>query len=123
MLNSRITGPIVEVMRPGILTSVQDLGRSGYQSLGIAEAGAMDTLSLVAANRLIDNPDGAAALEMTVAGPRLRFLNSALFSLTGADLSARLDERPLSPGRPYRAAPNQILSFGKRKKLPWNVMT
>ena len=75
----------------------------------------MDTLSLVAANRLVDNPDCAAALEMTVVGPRLRFLNSAIFSLTGADLSARLDEGHLSPGKPYRAAPNQILSFGKRK--------
>jgi antagonist of KipI len=115
MLNSRTPEPIIQVIRPGVLTSIQDMGRAGYQSLGIAEAGAMDTLSLVAANRLVDNPDCAAALEMTVVGPRLRFLDSAIFSLTGADLSARLDEGPLSPGKRYTAAPDQILSFGKRE--------
>jgi len=89
----------------------------GYQGLGIAEAGAMDTGSLVAANRLVDNPDdGAAALEITVVGPKLRFLVPALFSLTGADLSARLEEKPIRPGRSQWAGTGQVLSFGLRRR-------
>ena len=76
---------LLEVLTPGALTSLQDKGRHGYQSLGIAEAGAMDAWSLVAANRLAGNPDNAAALEITIVGPKLRFLAPAWFSLAGAD--------------------------------------
>ena len=56
---------VLEIIQPGALTSIQDLGRKGYQRLGIAEAGAMDTISFVAANRLVGNPDNAAGLEVT----------------------------------------------------------
>ncbi len=108
--------PVLEVLRPGALSSLQDLGRPGYQSLGIAEAGAMDSFSLVQANRLLGNPDAAAALEITLVGPKLRFLRAAVFALSGADLSARLDDRPLAPGAVYGAQANQVLSFGARKK-------
>jgi antagonist of KipI len=108
--------PILEVLKPGILTSVQDCGRFGYQSLGIAESGAMDTWSLVAANRLLHNPSNAAGLEITLAGPKLRFLDSTWFSLTGADLSATLDEIALRPGACYQAREGQVLSFGLRRQ-------
>ena len=69
----RSSTPYLRVLRPGAQSSVQDLGRPGYQSLGIAEAGAMDCYSLVQANRLLGNPDNAAALEMTLVGPKLLF--------------------------------------------------
>jgi antagonist of KipI len=98
-----------------MLTSLQDKGRFGYQFLGIAEAGAMDMFSFVAANRLVGNPDNAAALEITVLGPTLRFLNRAVFSLTGADLTAALDVKALKPGFTYLAQKGQQLSFGRRK--------
>jgi len=107
--------PLMEVLRPGAQSSLQDLGRHGYQSLGIAESGAMDSYSLVQANRLLNNPDAAAGLEMTLVGPKLRFVRAADFALTGADLSARLDDRPLSPGAACHAQPGQVLSFGARQ--------
>ena len=108
--------PVLEVVQPGALTSIQDIGRRGYQRLGIAEAGAMDTTSLVAANRLVGNPDNAACLEITVVGPNLRCLSDIIFGLAGADLSGHQDGAPLAPGRWYEARSGQTLRFGKRSR-------
>jgi len=108
--------PVLEVVQPGALTSIQDIGRRGYQRLGIAEAGAMDTTSLVVANRLVGNPDNAACLEITVVGPKLRCLSDIIFGLAGADLSGHLDGTPLAPGRWYEARSGQTLRFGKRSR-------
>lgn len=108
--------PFLEVLRPGAQSSVQDRGREGYQRLGIAEAGAMDGYALVQANRLLGNPDRAAALEMTLVGPKLAFQRDGAFALAGADLSASLDGRPLAPGRAYRARAGQVLRFGARQR-------
>jgi antagonist of KipI len=106
--------PTMEIVHPGILTTVQDRGRFGYQSLGIAESGAMDTFALVAANRLVGNSDDSAGLEITLSGPKIRFLAETWASLTGADLSARLNNRPLRPGAIFRAGVNDLLAFGPR---------
>jgi biotin-dependent carboxylase-like uncharacterized protein len=85
----------IEVIDGGMLTTIQDLGRYGYQRYGVPTSGAMDLFSLRAANRLVGNPDGAACLEMTLVGPRLRFLAPATIAVTGADLGAHLDGRPV----------------------------
>jgi|Deesub1362B_J571_1020462.scaffolds.fasta_scaffold04502_4 antagonist of KipI len=110
----KMSSPVFEVLSPGILTTVQDLGREGYLTLGIAESGAMDAFSLVAANRLLGNPDHAAGLEITVAGPKLRCLRRTLVSLTGAHLSARLNQRPLSPGTVFEVREDDLITFGGR---------
>jgi antagonist of KipI len=81
----------IEVIDGGMLTTVQDLGRLGYQRYGVPTSGALDLFSLRAANRLAGNRDDAAGLEMTLLGPRLKFLVPATIALTGADLGARLD--------------------------------
>ncbi|MCF8040978.1 MAG: biotin-dependent carboxyltransferase family protein [Desulfarculaceae bacterium] len=111
----RSSTPYLRVLRPGAQSSVQDLGRPGYQSLGIAEAGAMDCYSLVQANRLLGNPDNAAALEMTLVGPKLSFERAGSFALAGADLSAKLDDCPLTPGKAYTAEAGQVVKFGARR--------
>jgi antagonist of KipI len=85
----------IEVVDGGMLTTVQDLGRFGYQRYGVPTSGAMDLFSLRAANRLVGNLEEAAGLEITLVGPRLRFLAPATIALTGADLGARLDDRPV----------------------------
>jgi KipI family sensor histidine kinase inhibitor len=77
---------VLEVIAPGLLTTVQDLGRSGYQRLGVPASGAVDLLAMRAANALVGNPAGAAGLEITVEGPTLRFLEGARIAITGADL-------------------------------------
>ena len=108
--------PCLTVLFPGALTTVQDLGRVGYQRLGIAESGSMDTLSAVLANRLLNNPDTAAVLEIALIGPKLRFLAPTWLSLTGADISPRLDGSSLETGASFRADEGQVLSFGHCRK-------
>ncbi len=82
---------IIDVVDGGMLTTVQDLGRYGYQRYGVPTSGAMDLFSLRAANRLVGNLDEAAGLEMTLVGPRLRFVAPATIAVTGADLGARIN--------------------------------
>ena len=77
--------PAVAVERGGLLTTVQDLGRPGFQRYGVPWSGAADPASLVFANRAVGNPDGAAGLECTLAGPVLRFRRPVLAALGGAD--------------------------------------
>ncbi len=88
----------IEVVKPGALTTVQDLGRPGFAQLGIPRSGAADRSSLKLANRLVGNAEGAAALECTLIGPSLLFQNDALIAITGAEISARLggEELPLN---------------------------
>jgi KipI family sensor histidine kinase inhibitor len=80
----------VEVVSPGLLTTVQDLGRRGYQRYGLPVCGPVDEFALPAANVLAGNPPGAAGLELTVSGPVLRFHADTLLALTGGDLACRL---------------------------------
>jgi antagonist of KipI len=79
----------------GLFTTVQDLGRPGQARLGVSAAGAADATALVVANRLAGNPDGAAALEMTLKGGRFRFDAEAYVALAGADMQAAVDGRTL----------------------------
>jgi len=72
------------VLRAGPLTTVQDLGRPGYAHLGVPRSGALDEPALRAANRLVGNEPGAAGLEITLTGCRLRFRRPALVAVTGA---------------------------------------
>lgn len=102
----------LEVVEGGLQTTVQDLGRPGYGRFGVTLNGAADRASLVAANRLVGNPDGAAALEITLLGPRLRFHRPVTIVLAGADLGASLAGRPLPPGERRRALPGDELAFG-----------
>jgi antagonist of KipI len=85
----------ISVEDAGLFTTVQDLGRPGHARLGVSAAGAADATALVVANRLAGNPDGAAALEMTLKGGRFRFDAEAYVALAGADMQAAIDGRTL----------------------------
>ncbi len=100
----------MEVIEPGLLTTVQDRGRYGRQRFGVPVSGAMDTFSLRAANLLVGNDQGAACLEMTVVGPRLRFTERAVIALTGGDLAMRLDGEPVPRWQAVRVAGGSVLS-------------
>ncbi len=93
-----------------ILTSVQDLGRPGWQRYGVPSAGAMDSFALEAGNRLVGNPPGAAALEIT-AGAAFEILEPALLALTGASLGALLDGQPLPAWTAVFARPGAQLQL------------
>jgi biotin-dependent carboxylase-like uncharacterized protein len=106
----------LQVRRPGLLTTVQDLGRPGMGRFGVSPSGAMDPLALRVANRLVDNPDGAAALEITAVGPEIEFGARTRFALAGGNLSAALDARALAVWRSHVASAGQRLTFGARRQ-------
>jgi len=85
---------VIEVLRAGSLTTVQDLGRPGLAHIGVPPSGASDPRSLGLANRLVGNPDGAPGLEATLQGPALRFHRPASVALAGAPCRARAAGRP-----------------------------
>lgn len=106
----------VEVVSPGLLTSIQDAGRPGHEHLGISPSGAADPVSLLLANRLVNNLSSEAALEMTLLGPTLRFECDAVIALTGADFGAEVDGRKLMTYRTHTIAAGQVLRLGPGKR-------
>ena len=101
----------IEVLDGGLLTTVQDLGRFGSQQYGVPVSGAMDVWALRAANRLVGNDEGAAALEVTLAGPVLRFDGPGVVAVTGGDLGPCLDGRPMALWQAVGVSAGTELSF------------
>jgi antagonist of KipI len=103
------------VERPGLLTTVQDLGRFGFQRFGMPVGGAMDSVAVRLANRLVGNPDEAAALEITVQGPELVFQTDAIIAVTGADLSPTINLKPVALWTTLAVRYGSTLAFGARR--------
>lgn len=103
---------IIELLDGGLLTTVQDMGRYGYQRYGVPVSGAMDLLALRVANILVGNQEGEAGLEITLVGPRLRFLADTVISITGADLAPHLNDEPVSMWQAVAVPRGGTLSFG-----------
>lgn len=99
----------------GLLSTVQDLGRTGFQQYGMPVGGAMDSLSLQLANMLVGNPRGAACVEATLSGPQIRFVGTARFAICGADLQPMLNHQTVQNNRMYSASDGDRLSFQGRK--------
>lgn len=106
----------IEVIKPGLSTSVQDLGRPGYYHLGIPESGGMDRYALRAANLLVGNAEGDAVLEVTFQGPELRFTENALVAVTGADLEPRVEGIPEANWMSFAVKKGQLLTFAFLKR-------
>src|SRR5215211_5366384 len=94
----------LRVIQPGMLTTVQDLGRPGLARYGVTPGGALDRRALILGNRLLGNDSAAAALEITLTGPVLRFSASTVIAVTGANLGARLNGRLLPLWEPVPLA-------------------
>jgi biotin-dependent carboxylase-like uncharacterized protein len=90
----------VEVLAPGLLTTVQDRGRHAHRALGIGSAGAVDAFSARIANLLLGNPEDAALLEITLSGPRLRFESAIEIAICGGDIDARCNGTVIPGWRP-----------------------
>lgn len=105
----------IEVLDGGMLTTVQDVGRAGYQRYGVPVAGAVDVFALRCANRLVGNADTDAGIEMTLGGPMLRFEVDTVAALTGADLDPRLNDRPLRSGQAFSVRRGDILTFAGQR--------
>jgi antagonist of KipI len=100
------------VESPGLLTSVQDLGRAGFGPIGVSASGAADPVSLRLGNLLLGNEPGAAVLEMTVLGGGFVFPDGAIVALTGADFGAALNGQPIEMWTPHAALPGARLALG-----------
>ena len=108
-----LTMPGIEVLSPGTLTTVQEWpGRLGLWDVGVPPSGPMDPLAHRMANRMVGNPPGTAALEMTVTGATLRFDSDAVIALAGAQMDAQLDGRPVSFWEPIAAPRDSVLTLG-----------
>jgi antagonist of KipI len=105
-----------EVLLPGAFTTVQDLGRYGYQKYGVSISGAMDRFALRVANLLVGNEEGEAAVEATVIGPKLKAMGKVRMAITGADLSPEIDGKPAPMWRALHVPEGSILSFGTPKR-------
>ena len=106
--------PALWILRPGMFTTVQDLGRWGFQSRGVPVSGAMDWYSHRLANRLLGNDPRMATLEVTLLGPQIRCEGHVAFAITGAAFQLSLDDQPVEMGRVIEAGPGAILKFGPR---------
>ncbi|RXZ82657.1 biotin-dependent carboxyltransferase [Paenibacillaceae bacterium] len=102
----------VTVIKPGFFTTVQDLGRRHLLRNGVSASGAMDPLSLRLGNLLVGNEEGAAALEVTMAGPKLRFSAAGAIAITGGDLSPAINGRAVPMWQSLAVRPADELTFG-----------
>lgn len=105
------------VESPGLLTTVQDLGRPGFGPLGVSPSGAADSVALRLGNLLVGNKPGAAALEMTLLGGSFVFPDGAAVALTGADLAATLDGRAVEMWTPQTIPPGKRLVCGSTRNF------
>jgi len=104
---------VMKIIKPGLATSVQDLGRRGYQQYGVVVSGAMDDFALQVANLLVGNSRGEAGLEIALMGPEIFMLKDTVIAVCGADLSPKLDGESISNWKSYGVEKGQILTFGK----------
>ena len=100
------------VQSPGLFTTVQDLGREGFGAMGVSPSGAADAISLRVGNRLVENPETAAGLEMTLVGGTFEFPEGAVLALAGSDFGATLDGVPVALWTSVKAQPGQLLRVG-----------
>jgi antagonist of KipI len=103
------------VQRAGFLTSVQDLGRTGFRQFGVSTSGALDSFALRVANLLVGNDEGAAGLEITLGGLQLRFEGERVVAWCGGEFDVRIGSRALPAGHVAHLKPGDELKFGRAR--------
>src|SRR6202043_4154653 len=114
--NSRGSSMAIKVLKPGLATTVQDLGRPGYYHIGIPLSGGMDRHALAAANLLVGNEEGAAVLEAVLMAAELEFSYDAMVAVTGAELPPKLDGVSRETWASFKVKRAQKLSVNFLKK-------
>jgi antagonist of KipI len=103
---------MIKITKPGLLTSVQDLGRYGYQKYGVIASGVMDATAHRIANLLVGNDENEATLELTLLGPDMEFSEDTLISICGGNLSPSVDGKPVKLWRSVLVKAGSKLKFG-----------
>jgi biotin-dependent carboxylase-like uncharacterized protein len=104
---------MIEVLQPGFYSTIQDLGRFGYQCYGVPISGAMDQFSARLANDILCNSEEAAVLEITMTGPKLKFHLSTTICIAGAELTAMVNDKEIANLQTFTLKAGDILSFAK----------
>ena len=107
---------IFEINEPGFQTTIQDLGRYGFQNIGVPVSGPMDTFSFKAANILLNNPLNCACLETTLVGPKLTALSNALIAITGAKSKVKINDEEIELWKPTEITKGDVISFENSTK-------
>ncbi|MDD6435883.1 MAG: biotin-dependent carboxyltransferase family protein [Clostridiales bacterium] len=105
----------IRILKGGMLTTVQDMGRTGYQSQGFSVAGVMDIKSFHIANLLLDNPENEAVLEFTLIGPTLEFTSETIIAITGGDFSPTINGEKAPMYTAIYMKKGDILKFGSAR--------
>lgn len=105
----------IKVLSSGFLTTIQDLGRKGFQQFGVSPSGAMDVRAYKLGNMLVGNNIEASSFEITLMGPRLLFEGDGIIALTGADLSAKINGNPVALNKCVQVYSGDLLVFGVPK--------
>lgn len=105
----------IDVIKPGMLSTFQDLGRISFQHLGVPINGVMDERAHRIANWLVANPANEASLEITLLGPTLSFNSTAVIALCGADLSPTVNGQAMAMNQAITVQAGSVLAFGKRR--------
>jgi biotin-dependent carboxylase-like uncharacterized protein len=104
---------MIEVIKAGMFSTIQDLGRFGYRKYGVPVSGAMDKISAGLANALLDNDSNDAVMEITMSGPKLRFTKDTLIAISGANMQPMLNGNSILNNKVTAIAAGDILEFGK----------
>ena len=105
----------IRILKAGMMTTVQDLGRTGYQSQGFSVAGVMDVRSFKIANLLLDNPENEAVLEFALIGPTLEFTAGTLIAITGGDFQPTINGEPAPMYTAIDIHKGDVLKFGSAR--------
>jgi len=100
---------MIKVLKEGLYTTIQDIGRFGYKNIGVPVSGSMDQTSAKLANLLLGNDESSAVLEMTLVGPTLEFMNDTYISITGADMNPSLNKQKVLQNKPLFINKGDIL--------------
>jgi len=103
----------LNIIRAGFLTSVQDLGRTGFRQFGVTTSGALDSFALRVANLLVGNDEGAAGLEITLGGLQLRFEDERIVAWCGGEFDVQIGSRALPAGHVAHLQAGDELKFGR----------
>ncbi|MCM8570592.1 biotin-dependent carboxyltransferase family protein [Gramella jeungdoensis] len=105
----------IEVLQPGLFSSIQDLGRFGFQKYGVPQSGVMDRYAMRICNLILGNAQDTSVMEITFQGPQLKFSASTAICISGADLSASLNDSPVEQNKVINISAGDTLRFGARK--------
>src|SRR5690606_15802752 len=106
---------MLNIIKSGLQTTVQDLGRYGFQKYGVITSGAMDPYAHRLANLLVGNAENAATLEIALVGPAIEFETDLFIALCGGDLSPKIDGKEVDTWRPLAVKKGSVLTFGAPK--------